>query len=95
MVHGNCVSAGCYAMTDEKIEEIYGLVKSALYNGQKSVPVHIYPFKMSAQNMARHSQNRWYDFWTELKEGYDYFESEHRPPRVKVENKHYIFLEAE
>ncbi|TNF43214.1 MAG: hypothetical protein EP216_04205, partial [Epsilonproteobacteria bacterium] len=23
MVHGNCVSDGCYAMTDEKIEEIY------------------------------------------------------------------------
>ena len=94
MVHGNCVSIGCYAMTDAKIEEIYALLESALEKGEKFVPVHIYPFKMTKENMADHSENRWYDFWTNLKEGYDYFEREKLPPRIKVKNGHYIITEA-
>jgi len=94
MVHGNCVSIGCYAMTDEKIEEIYALVEKALKKGQKFVPVHIYPFKMTKENMADHSESKWYDFWTNLKEGYDYFETEKLPPRIEVKNGHYIITEA-
>jgi len=94
MVHGNCVSIGCYAMTDDKIEEIYDLVESALDKGQKYVPVHIYPFRMTEENMALYSENEWYDFWVNLKEGYDYFEVEHFPPLVKVENKSYTIHEG-
>ena len=93
MVHGNCVSIGCYAMTDEKIEEIYALVKSALYKGQKYVSVHAYPFYMTAENMDLYEGNIWYDFWTNLKEGYDYFETEKLPPKIKVENKRYEIYE--
>ena len=44
MVHGNCVSIGCYAMTDPGIEEIYRLVEAALEAGQAGVPVHAFPF---------------------------------------------------
>ena len=94
MVHGNCVSIGCYAMTNEKIEEIYDLVKRALDKGQKYVKVHAYPFRMTEENMALYSDNEWYDFWVNLKEGYDYFESEHLPPLVKVENKSYTIHEG-
>jgi murein L,D-transpeptidase YafK len=93
MVHGNCVSIGCYAMTDDKIEEIYNLVESALRQGQKYVAVHIYPFRMTDENMALYQENRWYDFWTNLKEVYDYFEIEHTPPKIKVENRQYIIGE--
>ena len=94
MVHGNCVSIGCYAMTNIKIEEIYGLVESALKKGQKEVKVHIYPFRMTQENMALYSENRWYGFWSNLKEGYDYFEAEHIPPLVKVKNKSYTIHEG-
>ena len=94
MVHGNCVSIGCYAMTDDKIEEIYDLVESALQNGQKYVQVHAYPFTMSDENMAFYEGNEWYDFWTNLKEGYDYFEAEKLPPRIKVKNRRYEVHEA-
>ncbi len=52
MVHGNCVSDGCYAMTDEKIEEIYALVEGALQKGQKYIQVHAYPFRMTEEMMA-------------------------------------------
>ncbi len=94
MVHGNCVSIGCYAMTNIKIEEIYGLVESALKKGQKEVKVHIYPFRMTKENMALYSENRWYDFWSNLKEGYDYFEAEKIPPKISVKNKNYVISEA-
>ena len=94
MVHGNCVSDGCYAMTDEKIEEIYTLVEGALQKGQKYVQVHAFPFRMTDANMALYGNSEWYDFWTNLKEGYDYFELEKLPPHVKVENKRYIIYET-
>ena len=95
MVHGNCVSDGCYAMTDEKIEEIYLLVEGALQKGQKYVQVHAYPFHMTEENMALHSDSEWYDFWANLKEGYDYFEAEHLPPQVKIKNKYYSIHESD
>ena len=94
MVHGNCVSVGCYAMTDEKIEEIYALVESALKNGQEYVWVHALPFRMTETNMALYEGNRWYEFWTELKEGYDYFEVEKLPPHIVVKKRHYTIHEA-
>jgi len=94
MVHGNCVSDGCYAMTDTKIEEIYGLVESALQKGQKYVQVHAYPFRMTEEMMALYSESEWYDFWVNLKEGYDYFEAENLPPHIKVGNKQYTIYEA-
>ena len=94
MVHGNCVSDGCYAMTDDKIEEIYALVEGALQKGQKYVQVHAYPFRMTEENMALNSESEWYDFWVNLKEGYDYFEAEKLPPLVKVENKQYTIHEG-
>jgi len=94
MVHGECVSIGCYAMTNGKIEEIYKLVDKALRKGQKYVQVHAYPFYMTSENMAEYQDSKWFDFWSELKEGYDYFEAEKLPPLIKVKNKHYTIHEA-
>ena len=94
MVHGNCVSIGCYAMTDDKIEEIYALLEGTLDNGQRYVQVHVYPFRMTEENMAEYSDSKWYDFWVNLKEGYDYFEAEKLPPLVKVEHKQYTIHEG-
>lgn len=92
MVHGNCVSIGCYAMTNEKIEEIYTLVHSALENGQSFFRVHVFPFKMTTENMNNHKDSQWFEFWSNLKQGYDYFENHnHVPPNVMVQNSTYIF----
>ena len=91
MVHGNCVSIGCYAMTDALIEEIYTLVDAALRTGQPFFRVHIFPFEMTEANLKKHSDSPWISFWRNLKVGYDHFESKHRPPNVKVKNKMYIF----
>jgi murein L,D-transpeptidase YafK len=94
MVHGKCASSGCYAMTDRKIEEIYTLVAHALKHGQKYVQVHAFPFYMTDKNMMKYENSRWYEFWLELKRGYDYFEAEKLPPKIKVENGHYTIYEA-
>ena len=91
MVHGGCVSRGCYAMTDERIEEIYALADAALQNGQPFFQVHSFPFRMTEDNMRRHQDSPWYGFWQNLKEGYDLFESYKQPPIVSVQDKQYAF----
>jgi len=89
MVHGNCKSVGCYAMTDAYIEEIYILAREAFDAGQTKFHVQAFPFRMTADNMAKHRDNPWYPFWTRLKEGYDSFEATGKPPVVKVCGKQY------
>lgn len=91
MVHGNRVSIGCFAMTDEKIEEIYALADAALRNGQRFFRVHCFPFRMTAANMALHRAEEWSAFWENLKRGYDRFEQSGRPPDVRVKDKRYVF----
>ncbi len=90
MVHGNCKSAGCFAMTDARIEEIYALAREAFVGGQKYFHVHIMPFRMTAANMASHWDSPWRQFWLRLKEGYDSFETTGKPPIVKVCGKQYM-----
>lgn len=89
MVHGNCVSIGCYAMTDPGIEEIYGMVEAALTAGQPSVQVHIFPFRMTAENLRAHQKSKWIGFWRNLKQGYDAFEIRKRPPEIIVDGRTY------
>ena len=90
MVHGNCKSAGCYAMTDALIEEIYGLAHETIQGGQREFHVQALPFRMNDFNMLSHRLNEWYGFWRTLKEGYDYFESAHVPPKIAVCQRQYM-----
>ena len=91
MVHGNCVSIGCYAMTDEGIEEIYTLVEAALKGGQGFVRVHAFPFPMTDENMQAYENHKDVVFWQNLKQGWDWFERHKRPPNVEVRDKAYVF----
>ena len=90
MVHGDCKSVGCYAMTDAYIEEIYILAREAFAAGQTKFHVHAMPFHMTAANMQRHRESPWYPFWLKMKEGYDSFEATGKPPIVKVCSKQYM-----
>lgn len=91
MVHGACVSIGCYAMTDSGIEEIYALADAALRDGQPFFRVHVFPFRMTAAAMQNHRSSEWYSFWENLREGYNAFESSKRPPNVIVRDGVYRF----
>ncbi|MBA4790621.1 MAG: murein L,D-transpeptidase family protein [Pseudomonadota bacterium] len=91
MVHGDCSSAGCYAMTDEQIAEVYALGREAFEGGQKSFQVQALPFRMTATNLAKHRNNPAMPFWKNLKEGTDAFDVSHREPKVNVCNRRYVF----
>ena len=91
MIHGGCSSAGCYAMTDGQIAEIYALARESFFGGQTSFQLQAYPFRMTPLNMARHRNSPHMAFWKMIKEGYDHFEVTHLEPRVDVCEKRYIF----
>ncbi len=91
MVHGDCSSAGCYAMTDEQIQEIYALGRDSFLGGQKSFQVQAYPFRLTPLNMAKHRNSPYMAFWRMIKEGSDHFEVSRTEPHVDVCEKRYVF----
>ena len=91
MIHGDCVSIGCLAMTDEGIEEIYTLVDAAHRSGQKAVQVQLLPFRLTKKKLAQHKASEWHSFWQNLKQGYDLFEKHRLPPKVSVRDGQYVF----
>jgi murein L,D-transpeptidase YafK len=93
MVHGNCVSIGCYAMTDKAIEEIYIIAEAALKNGQKEFGVLALPFKMNSENLEANKNNQWSNFWQELQKIDAYFSKSYNVPKVNANNGHYEIIE--
>ena len=91
MIHGNCASVGCYAMTDAQIGEIYALARDAFLGGRPAFQVQAYPFRMTPENLARHRTNPNMPFWQMLKIGNDHFEATHFEPRVDVCDRRYVF----
>ena len=91
MIHGQCVTAGCYAMTNRYINEIWAMADAALRGGQRFFRVHVFPFRLTAANLRRHRRSRWYGFWRNLRAGYVYFERRRRPPDVRVRRGKYVF----
>ena len=90
MVHGKCKSAGCYAMTDALIEEIYAVARESFIGGQEFFEVHAFPFRMTDANMLRHKTSPHYPFWATLKEGYDHFERVRQPPSIAICERRYV-----
>src|ERR1700760_983281 len=91
MVHGDCSSRGCYAMTDEQIAEIYSLGRESFFGGQKAFQFQAYPFRMTPINMAKHRNNPNMAFWKMIKQGNDLFEITRQEPKVDFCEKHYVF----
>ncbi|ASL86278.1 TPA: peptidoglycan meso-diaminopimelic acid protein amidase [Serratia marcescens] len=90
MIHGECKSIGCYAMTNTYMDEIYRYVEAAFAYGQSRVDISIYPFRMTEQNLKRHASSSYIAFWRQLKPGYDYFAKNHQPPMMTVDNGQYV-----
>lgn len=75
-------------MTDAVIEEIYLVVEAAV-SGGRSLPVHCFPFRMTAERMGSAEEAN-VEFWRELLPAYDAFEKEHSVPQVTVEGGKYL-----
>lgn len=94
LVHGGCTSIGCFAMTNPVMEEIFTLSEAALASGQDTLPIHIFPFRMTEENLAAQNTNQWSEFWRNLKHAYDSFERTRLPPHVSVCGRRYLVRDA-
>jgi murein L,D-transpeptidase YafK len=88
-LHGNCASIGCIPITDEGIKEVYWLAVLVHNQSGQRLPIEIFPARLTdhglkALEVAHPNKLALLAFWNNLKEGYDYFEQNHRPPRVKT-----------
>lgn len=85
-IHGNCVTIGCIPITDDKIKELYILALEARNNGQDKIPVHIFPARLSHDNIRVLSTQKpeHAAFWKNLKPIYDDFESSKQLRKVNV-----------
>ena len=89
-IHGNCVSVGCLAISDEPIEEVYILANQAKEAGQDFIPVHIFPVKYNVKKSSDYltqftKENKsLQEFAGSLKIAFDYFEDKKELPVVMI-----------
>gem|GEM_PF-1094630 len=93
MIHGGCASNGCFAMTDYYMEQLWLFAEAALRNGQSSIGVEIYPFRMTDENLAAHSASRWIDFWHSLKPAHDHFLETGFPAMIASSDGRYVLAD--
>ncbi|GLK71398.1 murein L,D-transpeptidase [Ancylobacter dichloromethanicus] len=91
MVHGACTSAGCYAMTNDGVGEVYALAREALAAGQPGFQVQSLPFRMTPANFAEHRTDPNMAYWRNLKQGADLFAVTRVPPNVSACGGRYRF----
>jgi murein L,D-transpeptidase YafK len=97
-LHGNCASIGCIPITDDGIKEVYWLAVLAHSQGQKHLPIQIFPAHLTDDGLKALSANHPHEpvltaFWTNLKQGYDLFEKSHRLATIKTrEDGSYEFI---
>jgi hypothetical protein len=88
MIHGSCVSVGCIAMSDERVEELWLMARGMA----RPVHVHIFPTRDIAALLASGAQPEHHDFWRNLADGYASFERTGRLSRVRVDRLgRYVF----
>ncbi len=93
MIHAGATAAGAYALSPQGMEEVYALADAALRAGEKTVGVHLFPFRLTDKRMDQvvEARGRWTEGWVNLKEGYDFFENVRRPPSLEIEGGRYVF----
>lgn len=86
MIHGNCVSIGCLAMSDERIQELWVMTK-AMDDRQKRVAVYLFPTRDLDALIAGESSVEFKEFWSNLKVGLDLFRKEPKRLKVRVDGR--------
>lgn len=89
MIHGNCVTIGCIPIQDDPIESLYIFCIEAKNSGS-AIYTDIYPFKFDDKHnaqMEKLTDQELIRFWKSLKQGYDYFEINKRPAKIKTDTK--------
>lgn len=84
MIHGNCASIGCLAMSDERIQELWVMATAMQQRGER-VHVHLFPSMRMDELLGDEAFGDHRDFWLNLREGLELFEQHRRLPRVDVD----------
>lgn len=97
-IHGDCVTIGCVPITDESIKEVYWMAVQARENGQKKIPVHIFPAKLEGEGFDKlienyNSNKTLTDFWDNLKIIYNYFEEYKVIPEIQIDDHGNYYIE--
>ncbi|MEL6736319.1 MAG: murein L,D-transpeptidase family protein [Pseudomonadota bacterium] len=100
MVHGGCSSIGCFAVTNDLVDEIWRIIRAAFAGGQQRFQVHSFPFRMTPERTARYansgygaarsaSQSPVGPYWRDLAQGYRVFEETRAPLAISVCGRRY------
>jgi murein L,D-transpeptidase YafK len=95
-IHGGCETIGCLPMTDAMIKEIFLIAAYASAAGQTQIPVHIFPTRLTTKNFIKlkddyfKGNTKFIAFWSQLKQGYDYFERTKIVPTFDIIEGNYI-----
>jgi murein L,D-transpeptidase YafK len=90
MVHGVCSSSGCFSMTNPLVTQIYAHVRAAHAGGQGAVPVHVFPFAMTPENIGRHASHPAAKTWAPLADAFRAFEATRRVPTAVTCERRYV-----
>jgi murein L,D-transpeptidase YafK len=87
-IHGECLSSGCIAITNERIKELFVYCIEAYNSGQEEIGLTIFPAQLTDSNYSFLTTNfsKFKDdisLWADLKKSYDFFEKTKVPPIVK------------
>ncbi len=96
-IHGDCVTIGCLPITDDKIKELYVICVEARNNGQHTIPVTLFPTRLTDDNFQQLYEKYKGDtdrinLWSDLKKGYDLFNQSKQLFSVKFlpDGKHVV-----
>lgn len=94
-IHGKCETVGCLPMTDDIMKEIYLYALWAKDSSQQKIPVYIFPFEMTEENMFTYKEqvnDQTFSFWQNIQEGYQLFQSTKKELEFKVVQNKYRFI---
>ena len=81
MIHGDCRSRGCLAMSDERIEELWLMARAT----KSPVSVHLFPTRDIPALVKRNEHPEHHAFWKNLDDGKRLFDRTRRPLVVRVD----------
>jgi murein L,D-transpeptidase YafK len=99
LIHGKCVTIGCFPIGDAAIERLFQLSRNVHKRGRAAILVHAYPTRMTAQGVAylraiAAGKPKLWRFWRSLVPIYRFFERHHKPARIKVAQDGYYRVAA-
>ena len=87
-IHGECLSSGCIAITNDKIKELFVYCVEAYNSGQEEIGLTIFPAQLTDGSYSglttRYSKSKdKISLWADLKKSYDLFNQTGVPSTVK------------